>query len=378
MNRETKKFIKDLNALHMDTDAKQSLRTRLSEYADHTPVRETTAASPRRSFIFFLQPAFGAFLIVFILSSAGIVTTQAARGSLPGDVLYPVKVHVYEKAQQVLAFTPERSAEVALAIAKERKRELSIMTLETQLDEGAEKRSREAYVTAIDEAKKRVNILSVTNDDVARRILAALNELNADSVVQSPTTLTQSDSIAPEIILPEDQTTSTKTDPPLDDVSPPHIASTDTASPDAVKTEAQKAATRKGMQEQLKRAAAMIAEVEAILKETKEAKSAQDTLDTVQELIDQAEGEIELESPVDIKTEVRPTTSVKSADTVRDDTPDDIEPIEQDASTTTEETASSTDTEDDTASSEGGSAGSDSAPVPTTTSGDVESTPFLR
>lgn len=64
--------------------------------------------------------AVAAFVLVF---SGSIATASAARASLPGDTLYPVKIGL-EKAQIKLASSPRKKAELEIAFAGKRMAEI--------------------------------------------------------------------------------------------------------------------------------------------------------------------------------------------------------------------------------------------------------------
>ena len=55
-------------------------------------------------------------LIIFV----GTGTSFAAEGTLPGDALYPIKIHVNEPLKQKLAFTPQAQAQVEIELASRR------------------------------------------------------------------------------------------------------------------------------------------------------------------------------------------------------------------------------------------------------------------
>lgn len=65
-----------------------------------------------------------ALAVIAALGVGGAGTVAAARGSVPGDVLYPVK-EATEALQVVTAFSPEGKAAVHLAIANKTEAELN-------------------------------------------------------------------------------------------------------------------------------------------------------------------------------------------------------------------------------------------------------------
>jgi hypothetical protein len=95
------------------------MRAVLTEYAAFKPVRAPVRhVSPFHALR--MHPVFaGAFALLLLITSTG-GAAYAAEGSLPGDILYSVKVDVTEPV--VTALTPAGSAQVAwhLTIAKRR------------------------------------------------------------------------------------------------------------------------------------------------------------------------------------------------------------------------------------------------------------------
>src|SRR3989338_2663664 len=115
-DRDIAAQIKAATDIVMDNAARERMRAHLFEYAKMRPVREGAQPSSQRSvqnqFAAFLashirpMPVIAALLVVAI--SGG--TVAAAETALPGDVLYPVKVHVTEEVQAALATTPKARA----------------------------------------------------------------------------------------------------------------------------------------------------------------------------------------------------------------------------------------------------------------------------
>ncbi len=65
-------------------------------------------------------------LLAVVVLGGGVAVARASYSSLPGEPLYPVK-HALEEGKVMLAFSPERKAELHLEIAQERLRELQLV-----------------------------------------------------------------------------------------------------------------------------------------------------------------------------------------------------------------------------------------------------------
>lgn len=131
--------IKAATAIRMDEETRQRTRALLSEYVKMRPIRaaESATQTPHvyNRFPLFLTrhsiPAFAAVLIVVV--SGG--TAAAAEGALPGDILYPIKIHVNEEMRATLATSPKAKADWALSRAERRLEEAATLAIAGKLDD---------------------------------------------------------------------------------------------------------------------------------------------------------------------------------------------------------------------------------------------------
>ncbi|MDO8575741.1 MAG: DUF5667 domain-containing protein, partial [bacterium] len=77
------------------------------------------------------MPAFAAVLVLVV----GGGTAAPAEGALPGDILYPVKVHVNEEMRATLTVSPKAKAEWAVDRAGRRLEEAATLALSGKLDD---------------------------------------------------------------------------------------------------------------------------------------------------------------------------------------------------------------------------------------------------
>lgn len=105
---------------------KRALRLRLAEILSAPPVR-----SPYQR---FFAPHFAVAYSLLAILIVGSGTAAAAQGSLPGDVLYPIKIHVNESVETALAITPRAKVEVNATIAKRRVEEVQALAAQGTLD----------------------------------------------------------------------------------------------------------------------------------------------------------------------------------------------------------------------------------------------------
>lgn len=105
------------NDARLSADEKSAMRGALLRVISHRPVK-----SPYWSPLFMRTGA--ALAIVLILGSG---TTFASESALPGDMLYPLKVHVLEPVQGVTALTPIAKASWSTKLATRRAEEAEVL-----------------------------------------------------------------------------------------------------------------------------------------------------------------------------------------------------------------------------------------------------------
>ena len=128
MNEKQKKVIDNLKSVSLSKERHLDMKAKLSKYADLKPVR--TPTQEQNSFMPFLTQSRKIFIsgitaavVLFGFGSASF----AAEGSLPGELLYPVKVHVNESFQKLTSFTDEQKATTEVRIAGRRLAEASAL-----------------------------------------------------------------------------------------------------------------------------------------------------------------------------------------------------------------------------------------------------------
>ena len=90
-----------------------------------------------------LKPAMAVFLVFSITAYSSVATAQAAKASLPGDALYPVKLGI-EQVQVGLVFSEERKAELEVRFAGTRLEEVKEIIKNQSVIENTVKNTEQA------------------------------------------------------------------------------------------------------------------------------------------------------------------------------------------------------------------------------------------
>ncbi len=101
-------------------------------------------------------------VLTLILIFGGSVTAYAAGNSLPGDLLYPIKINVNEKLEIALARGTEAKARIAVKHTVVRIDEIEKLTIKGKIDDSKD----EFFNTILDAQSKRVrdNILKLKEE----------------------------------------------------------------------------------------------------------------------------------------------------------------------------------------------------------------------
>lgn len=101
-------------------------------------------------------------LALVLIIGAGSTAAFAARYSLPGDLLYPIKINVYEKLESALAVGPEAKARIAVKHSVTRIEEVEKLAAQGNIDQTDEQTVNENF--AIQTKEVADNILKLKTD----------------------------------------------------------------------------------------------------------------------------------------------------------------------------------------------------------------------
>src|SRR3989338_433804 len=133
---------KKLSQIKLDKTAKYAIRGHLVVLMDADSARTSNTPSHRWFFLplkFLPMPVFGLILVLAV----GGGTAFAAERAIPGDVLYPVKIHVNEEVVGALKIGEEKNADWELKRAERRAQEALKMTQKKSLSVTASSRVEE-------------------------------------------------------------------------------------------------------------------------------------------------------------------------------------------------------------------------------------------
>lgn len=123
------------------TEAKKAtLRKRVVVYMEHQPLRTNARQTPSSSSSFFAQFLFGmrhytaaTLMLALVIGTTGV--TFAAEETVPGDVLYAIKVHFNEEVVEALSFGQEAKTNWEVKRAERRLAEASELAVNGELTE---------------------------------------------------------------------------------------------------------------------------------------------------------------------------------------------------------------------------------------------------
>ncbi len=117
------------NDVRMSPTEKERMRAYVNEYMSFTPklVPEEPRTRLQNIFSYLRRPAYASVAIALIIFSTTGGVAYAAERTIPGDVLYGVKIHITEPARTVLSTSHKKKAEWHIRLAERRLEEAVIL-----------------------------------------------------------------------------------------------------------------------------------------------------------------------------------------------------------------------------------------------------------
>ena len=140
---------------------------KLQEFMKTAPIVSPRAIPSPFSFSTFniFQKKYGMVFAVFaIMLIAGGSTVFAAKGALPGDILYPVKIHFNEKIESFAALNTKDAAQVAVLHAENRLKEIETLKADGKLNDDNQKEAETHFQENSNDVAQNVEELKVQGD----------------------------------------------------------------------------------------------------------------------------------------------------------------------------------------------------------------------
>lgn len=128
MKQFEEKIKKEAQNIRLSAEEKQAMRRALSAHMLSFPASPAPSPYARLFAPRALVPLLAAALVV------GGGTAYAAQGALPGDLLYPIKIHITEPVEVALAQNSEAKAKVEARLAERRVEEAQSLAARGELD----------------------------------------------------------------------------------------------------------------------------------------------------------------------------------------------------------------------------------------------------
>jgi len=164
---ERKRVMKDAIVRHM----KENPILTTGFVRNSPDARLLSQQSIKSSFIIFNPNLYKHMTIALILALLlGGGTSFAAEGSLPGDILYPVKIHVNENVQTLAAFSDSAEARAQANLAERRLKEAEQLTSENRLQTEVAVSLRADYENHSEKSAARVKEMAKKDNAAASQV----------------------------------------------------------------------------------------------------------------------------------------------------------------------------------------------------------------
>jgi hypothetical protein len=180
MRNLLKQFKKGSREVRLTVEEKSAMRQALVQFARENPIIHTSQAKNSRAVVSpysFMRKARG-FKILSATVIGGILiggtVSFAAEGSLPGNVLYPVKTELNERVRSVVAVTPQAKADWDIKLVERRLSEVKEVGLLETVPLETKEVARANVKKYTERAQKRIVELD-DNEDDEYALLAAEN-----------------------------------------------------------------------------------------------------------------------------------------------------------------------------------------------------------
>ena len=182
MDNRFEQFIKKARKIGLAKEERSRIEDNLVLFMDQNPVRygveqrqlnHTGSIKNNFKFLNFNFKTMPIFIVIALLVGGG-VSFAAAEKALPGDVLYPVKVHVNEEVRGLASLSPEAKANWEAVLASRRLEEAEDLAAKSDLSADVRDRLEANFEEHADKAEARIASLNGTDAKAAADIASNL------------------------------------------------------------------------------------------------------------------------------------------------------------------------------------------------------------
>lgn len=204
-------ILKSLRNLTLSVDEKKRMRADISAYADLHSLTDLVRRLPVRSpfsYASFMVPVrslYAGALTLVLVVAGGTQASLASEGSIPGDILYPLKVSVSEPLSFVLTPSTEGRATLAAEFASRRVDEAAALSSVGKLDEQTAEDLATRFDAHVDVLAKETDTLEAKGDiatslavrtDLEQKLSIRVEEFAVEAVAEADVLVATS--LAPE------------------------------------------------------------------------------------------------------------------------------------------------------------------------------------
>lgn len=199
-SRKLKKNLAKLaGAIALDEKWRAESREKILASVRRTPFwREAPGSKPRPTWLDgfrywvwegrLLRPALAVFLVFAVFAGSSLWALTAAKASLPGDVLYPVKINV-EKAQVNLLLSEEKKIALEMNFAGKRLDEINQILSQNQEDKESPEDKEVQIKAALEHFSKTLAATQKRIEKLESAAIAANDKVAASKIVNEKTSI---------------------------------------------------------------------------------------------------------------------------------------------------------------------------------------------
>ncbi|TSC68852.1 MAG: Uncharacterized protein G01um101456_462 [Parcubacteria group bacterium Gr01-1014_56] len=161
--------------VRLSSSEKDSMRARIYERIGASRRLKEALVRPQPTHWFVFSMRYSMALVAVVVVLVGSTTAYAAQGSLPGGLLYPIKIYVNENVEGALAISNEAKASFHTTVAQERLKEAEALASEGRLDAASAAQIESSFDTHVAQADAIVKTLEDEDAGVAVEVSARLD-----------------------------------------------------------------------------------------------------------------------------------------------------------------------------------------------------------